>query len=132
MVLLQKISMSDSFHRSFIIQERRRYGKPIQMVPFSAGNNIALCALLFALLSQLSRFSRNDDRTGLVSCPYHYLSIAGSSDTLPNSMNAVAPIWYIFGIRRKRGHIERNFKQFIDAKLPNKTSFTVVIWVKVK
>jgi hypothetical protein len=66
MALLQKISVSDSLHRFFIIQGNTR--KAINWIPnqkasFSARNNLALRPVLFALFAQLQIHGRNDGGT---------------------------------------------------------------------
>ena len=58
--------MSYSLRHSIIIQERRRHGKSIQVASFLARNNIAMCALVFALFAQLSRLRRDDERMQFV------------------------------------------------------------------
>jgi len=53
LAVLQKISVSDSLHRSYIIQERRRHGKSIQMAALPTRNNPFNRSVVFAIFAQL-------------------------------------------------------------------------------
>ena len=77
----------------FFLPERRLHGKSIQVATLRARHHLAMRSLVPALCAQLSRFGRNDDRTGTVGRPHDHLSLgtgicSGNRETVPAALEA--------------------------------------------